>query len=247
MTTQAGPDGQGSGTQTGSGTGAGQQQQGGGSQQGGTQQGGGGSGDGEQWRNVGEVKQIIAKRDKLAADNAELQKRLDAIEAEKRDAGKSDEAKRLAAIERERDEAKNKLVEAEKKETERSRQDRRRAIADAILDSANPERKEELRLMLPGLHEDGEIDLYAEDAKAEGKKALEKLRKRLPALFKPAGEGADAGQRRSGRDLTGLQWNQLTTEEQKAMSPEDFHKHFGRGAGGRRPSALFGSRQSGRG
>lgn len=239
MTTQASPDGQqqaaaGAGQQhqgAAGNTGAGQQQQ----QQGGSQ----GAGD-EEWRNKGEVKQIIAKRDKLASENDELRKRLDAIESEKRDAGKSEEQKRLAAAERERDEAKTKLAEHDKKDEERSRQDRRREIVDAILENANPERKEELRLMLSGLHESGDVDLYAEDAKAEGKKSLDKLRKRLPAYFKPEGKGADAGQRGGSRDLTGVEWNQLTPEEQRGMSDDEFRKRFGRGQGQRRRSALFG-------
>jgi hypothetical protein len=214
MTTQAGPDGQqASGQQAGSGQG--QQQQGAGGQQGSS---GGGGAEGEQWRNVGEVKKIIGDRDKYKAEADEAKRKLAEVEAKERDAGKSDEAKRLAAIERERDEAKNKLAESDQKIQERDRKDRKRAIVDAILESANPERKEELRLMLPGLHEDGELDLYAEDAKKEGKSALEKLRKRLP----------------------GVEWMQLTPEEQRSMSPEDFRKHFGRGGTSRRKTALFG-------
>lgn len=204
---------------------------------------------GEEWRNKDEVKRIIAKRDE-AANAAKAEKaRADALAAELADikAAKmkadgdvggllnSEKARADAAEARER-EASEKLAAVAKNE-------RRREIVDAILSAANPQVREDLRLMLAGFNESGEIDLYAEDAKAEGKRALEKLRKRLPAYFAPSDAGNGASPRGPGRDYSDVDWMQLTPQEQREVSPEDFKKHFaGRGAGRRgRGSALFGN------
>lgn len=226
MTTQANPDGQ---TQQGSDAGT------------------GGTGEGaatpEPWRNAEDARKAFAARDKYKTELEAAQKRLADLEARERDAGKSENEKKLAEAERRAIEAENKARETEEKLTGVSRNERRREIVDAILSAANPQVREELGLMLDGLHNRGELDLYAEDAKAEGKKALDKLRKRLPSYFTPDGAGNGAHPSGPGRDYSGVDWMQLSAEEQRNVSQEDFRKHFaGRGAGRRgRGSALFGN------
>lgn len=209
--------------------------------------GGQGNGtDGEAWRNHADVKKIIAKRDEMSSKAREAQARADAAEAKlaeyeaARMKAEGNTTGLLEAERKKREEAEAKAAELSSKEEARARQDRRREIVDAILDEAHPQRKDELRLMLAGLHEAGDLDLYAEDAKAEGKKALDKLRKKMPAYFTPADARSTPSPRGPGRDLTGVQWMDLTPDEQRAVSAEDFRKHFaGRGGGGRKTS-LFG-------
>lgn len=202
---------------------------------------------GEEWRNTAEVKKIIAKRDDLANTAKQEKARADALAAELAEI-KSQKMKAdgdlsglLDGEKRARAEAEAKAKEISDQLEQRTRQDRRREIVDAILEAAHPQRKEELRLMLAGLHESGDVDLYAEDAKIEGKKALDKLRKRLPSYFTPSGTATGATQSGPGRDYSNVDWMQLTPEEQGNVSPEDFRKHFaGRGSRTRGASALFG-------
>lgn len=212
------------------------------------QQGGGG---GEEWRNRDEVKRIIAKRDEATSTAKQERARADALAAELAEikaqqmAAAGDLTGLLEGEKKARAEAETKAREAAEQLEHRARQDRRRDIVDTIVGEAHPQRKDELRLMLAGLHESGEIDLYAEDAKTEGRKALEKLRKRLPAYFSPSGSAVGATQNGPGRDYSDVDWMQLTPEEQRNMSQDDFRRHFaGRGARQGGGSALFGNHPS---
>lgn len=233
MTTQANPDGQ---TQHQASDDAGAGDGGGGTSQ-------------QDWRNHDDVKKAFKSRDEAkaaakaaAAELAEVKARLAAIESEKMKAD-GNLSGLLDAEQTARKAAEAKAAELETAVQERTRQDRRREIVDAILDGAHPQRKDELRLMLAGLHESGELDLYAEDPKAESRKALDKLRKRLPSYFTPGNSSTGATPQGPGRDLSQVDWMQLTPEEQRSVSPEDFRRYFaGRGAGNRRGgSALFGN------
>lgn len=202
---------------------------------------------GEEWRNKDEVKRIIAKRDEAATVAKTEKARADALAAElaeikaKQMQADGNLSGLLDGEKKARAEIEAKAKELSDQLEQRSRQDRRREVVDTILDGAHPQRKEELRLMLAGLHESGDVDLYAEDAKAEGRKALDKLRKRLPSYFTPSGTATGATQSGPGRDFSNVDWMQLTPEEQRNVSPEDFRKHFaGRGTRTRGSSALFG-------
>jgi hypothetical protein len=112
---------------------------------------------------------------------------------------------------------------------------RRREIEDSILQGAHPEHADMLRLMLPGLHESKELDLYADDTKEAGKKAREKLAKRFPSYFRAPDGATSAGQPTPPpRSYAGVKaWTDLTPEQQSSMSAEDFKQVFGSGAGGK--------------
>lgn len=235
MTTPSSPDGQTQQAPASDPPNAGAQQQGG----------------GEEWRNKDEVKRIIAKRDEAATVAKTEKARADALAAElaeikaKQMQASGDLSGLLDGEKKARVEAEAKAQAAAEQLEQRSRQDRRREVVDTILDGAHPQRKEELRLMLAGLHESGDVDLYAEDAKAEGRKALDKLRKRLPSYFTPSGSVVGATQSGPGRDYSNVDWMQLTPEEQRNIPQEEFRRHFaGRGTRQSGGSALFGNHPS---
>lgn len=219
MTTESSPDGQATTTAT--------------SDPGTT---GGESQGGESWRNTDEVKRIIAKRDELKNENAEMRRRLDQLEQSTTAAQRAkDEAEGnlkgiVDSLRTENETLKAGLAESTSKITERDRKDRRRDFTDVILRSAKPQHADELRHMLVGLHEDGEIDLYAEDTNTAAQKAAEKLAKRFPDKFgsaDPAQRGGPAsGARTSVPDDVPLE--ELPIEVVRAMSDEDFAKRYGK-------------------
>jgi hypothetical protein len=123
------------------------------------------------------------------------------------------------------------LAETSSKLTERDRRDRRRDFTDVILQRAQEQHREELRLILSGLQEDGEIDMYAEDTKPAAAKAAEKLAKRYPEKFRPADGTAQGGtQAAAGKTIPdGVAFQDLPPETQRSMSDEEFAKRYGRG------------------
>lgn len=87
--------------------------------------------------------------------------------------------------------------------------------------------KAAFRLMLPGLHEEGKVDLYAEATDA-GTKARDALAKDFPQYFKPAANAPSAGNPgKPGPNMAGIKFPSQLSEEQIAkMSDEDFKAAF---------------------
>jgi hypothetical protein len=192
---------------------------------------------------MNDVRKIITQRETLKTENQQLKDRI--LQLEGKGSGAGGEGRQQQGQQQQQGgEAPtvdqivdSKLAERDK---ERARLDRRKAITDVILDNAHPQHKDALRLMLPSLHEAKEIDLHAEDTTSETDKALDKLRKKFPGFFRPIGPGAGGTQRGASADLEGVEWMQLSPEEQRAMSPEDFRKRFR--SGGRRPGGALSGR-----
>lgn len=159
---------------------------------------------GEPIRDFADAKRNIDRRIELENENRELREQLKTTKAD------ANAAQELVA--------------------EQERVGRRRSITDVILGQAHPEHVDELRLMLPGLHEAKELDLYAEDTKAEGSKALDKLAKRYPKYFRSGELDGHGGTPASSARSYGNPrfFTDLTPEQQAALSKEDFEKMFGR-------------------
>lgn len=224
MTTNASPDGQTTATETAPNSNGAQSNP------------DGGGGDPEAWRNSDDVKRIIAKRDEYKTQNADLLRRLADLEQRSTSAQRAkDEADGnikglLDSLKAENDSLKAGLAESTTRLSERDRKDKRRDFTDVVLSSANPQHRDELRHMLAGLHEDGEIDLYAEDTKTSAQKAVEKLAKRFPDKFgsaDPTAGGTASGARTSVPDNVPLE--EMPLEVVRAMSDEDFAKRYGAG------------------
>lgn len=219
MTTESSPDGQATTTATSDAGAAGGESQG-----------------GEAWRNTDEVKRIIAKRDELKNENAEMRRRLDQLEQSHTAAQRAkDEAEGnlkgiVDSLKTENEALKAGLAERDSKLTERDRKDRRRDFTDVILRSAKPQHADELRHMIVGLHEDGELDMYAENTNEAAQKAAEKLAKRYPDKFgsvDPTQRGGTAsGARTSVPDNVPLE--ELPLDVVRAMSDEEFAKRYGK-------------------
>lgn len=228
MPTEAAPDGAGTGRTNGA-TGSGAPPPGSTANAGGNE-GGDGS---EPLRNVGELKKTIKQRDRYKEERDALQSKISKLE--NGDLLAENEALRLQINDFSQKFETLKTADAEKasKLEEQNRAGRRTAITDVILSRAHPEHRDDLRLMLSGLHEAKELDLYAEDTNTEGGKALEKLAKRYPKYFRaadgaPQGGTPGAPSRSYGNPQS---WMDLTPEQRESMSQEDFNKLFGPGAG----------------
>lgn len=179
------------------------------------------------------MKKLIKARDRYKGEAATLREQLSKLE--NGDLVAENEALRSQINELTQTTDSLKAADAAKAAAleENTRVGRRREITDVILGRAHPEHADEVRLMLPGLHEAKALDLYAEDTNAEGGKALEMLAKRYPKYFRAA-DGAPQGGSPGGpgRSYGNPQtWMDLTPEQRESMSQEDFNKHFGPGAG----------------
>jgi hypothetical protein len=111
---------------------------------------------------------------------------------------------------------------------------RRRESMDVILDGAHPEHSSMLGLLADGMHARGEVDLEAEQTKEAGKKAREKLAKLFPSHYRAQDGAPAAGQPGAAlHSYAGVKaWTDLTPEQQRSISKEDFARLFGSGAGG---------------
>jgi hypothetical protein len=125
-------------------------------------------------------------------------------------------------------------TELNEKVAKMERAGRRREIMDVILDGAHPEHASMLGLLADGMHARGEFDLEAEETKEAGKKAREKLAKLFPSHYRAQDGAAAAGQPGAAlHSYAGVKaWTDLTPEQQRSISKEDFARLFGSGAGG---------------
>lgn len=188
-------------------------------------------------RDWSEAKRIIAQRDGLRAERDRLQKERDDLLA-KQTAAERAKAEAEGNLRGLVDSLQNELkakeaatAEIASKLAERERRDRRRDFTDVILQRTHEQHREEVRLILSGLHEDGEIDLYAEDTKPAAIKAAEKLAKRYPEKFRPH-DGAPQGgtQAPAGKTIPeGVAFQDLPPDMQRSMSDEEFKRRYGRG------------------
>jgi hypothetical protein len=190
-----------------------------------------------------DVRKIVTQRETLKTENQQLRDRIQQLEGKGSGGGGEGRQQQGQQQQQQGGEPKtvDQIVEAKlaERDNERARLDRRKAITDVILNNAHPQHKDALRLMLPSLHEAKELNLDAEDTTSESDKALDKLRKKFPGYFRPQGPGAGGTQDGASADLEGVEWMQLTPEEQRSMSPEDFRKRFASGQR-RRGSNLVG-------
>jgi hypothetical protein len=171
-------------------------------------------------RNYGDAKKLIEQRTALRTRVAQLEAENATYKNRDADAARQQELAELEQLRKEK-------LERETGDQERKRQDRRKGIADAILEGVHDDHKQQVRLMLPGLHEEKKLDLYAEATDA-GAKAREALAKDYPQYFKPPPDAPSAGNPANpGVNLSGIKVPSQLTEEQLAkLSDKDFRAMF---------------------
>lgn len=173
---------------------------------------------------MGEFTRVVQQREAAKADAAALRSELDSIRQTKADADNkaaSEEVQELRRWKQEREEAD---VEAK---AEAQRSDGRKKIVDSILEGAHPDHIDTLKLMIPGLHESGVIDLYSENPEDAGAKARESLSKKYPQYF-GGPDGKQAGHPGSpGIDLSGVKIpTDLDPDTMAKLSDEQFTEMF---------------------
>ena len=166
------------------------------------------------------MKKLVEQRTTLKARVAELEAENAAFKNRDADAAQRQKDAELEQLRKEK-------AERETGDQERARQERRKRNTDVILEGVHDDHKTAMRLMLPGLHEEKKLDLYAEATDA-GAKAREALAKDYPQFFKPSADAPSAGNPgRPGVNLTGIKYPSQLTEEQIAkMSDAEFKAAF---------------------
>lgn len=168
---------------------------------------------------MGAFRRLRSRYSRLTEQNNELQARLDALDAREREA--ADEKHKAYVAELEKFKA-----DAETAQVQQKQAQIRERNANAILEGVADDQRDDVALMLAGLHEAGKIDLNneADDAGAKLRAQLEKDR---PAWFKAAANAGPTGP--TGTPGTGLATGPLlgaSLDQLEAMTEEQLKEHF---------------------
>jgi hypothetical protein len=166
------------------------------------------------WKN--EALQAFRARDEKAAKLREYQSREDKDLAAELAAAKE----RLAALESSEEEARTQLQEHRRTEV-------RRRFVDAISTGVPPGMKKMFSLLVAGLEQSGEIGFPDENPEEAAEAVAQKLKDDYPQFF--TGDGGPLGRPAGPSGELPEDFNDLTPEQQRNLSDEDFHKHYGAG------------------
>ncbi len=176
--------------------------------------GGGGSSDNVEWLRA-ELRKATTQRDEWKgkvreqelAEAQDLQGQVEALQQQLSEKAKAE----TAALEQLQ---------------ERDRLDRRRQFVDAILSRVPDGKREDFRLMLAGLEQNGDVVIPDENPTEAAAAELEKLADRYPGWFS-GGSGSVGSPAGPGGGPLPAEWSALTPEQKEALSDEDFSKRYG--------------------
>lgn len=191
--------------------------------------------DSEPLRNLEDLKRAIGARDKLKSEREQLKSekqaladQLEAVQAQRqldRVNAKAIKAAESRIVELEKElTAANEMAQQRASELEQLHKSQRMAkITDAITANTGESQRDILAMMIESLVTRGELNPNAEDPAAEGQRVRDALAAKHPEIFKQATPVYSATQSSTGRVAPrNARWHELTPEQQRAMSQDEF-------------------------